>query len=869
MGKQIGKRFMSMMRKIKDNKKISWLVMAVFTIVVIITTFIGIYVMVTGQIKKIAIQNMEEMAMHDEVAVESNIGNEYQILDGIGTYIGQLGCNTEQELLLALSQCSQIIDCKRMTLVSENGKTLSSDQVVAYDEDLLEQCRVTKAHYVFWIENNEANADHAEELLYFGAETEPFTVEGETYWYVTALMDIDILQENLKIESYDGEGYSNIIDAEGNYIVNNSRSYTAQKLNNFFDKMLLGTLKNGWSIEKIQKNMAAQEKFSMMYTNLEGEEQLLIFMPMEKESWYFIMAIPDSIIEGQVQDIIILYLFFWLVSIAVIVLAVAMLIREERLIARTERKHQKEIGEALELANQGNRAKTTFLNNMSHDIRTPMNAIMGYTSLAITHIDRGEQVKEYLEKIYQSSAHLLSLINDVLDMSRIESGKLEIEEKPESLPDILHTLRDMMQADIHTKQLDFYIDIMEVTDEDIYCDKLRLNQVLINIVSNAIKYNRPGGSISICVVQKGAPKDGYATYDFRVKDTGIGIGKEYLQEIFEPFTRERNSTIGGIQGTGLGMAITKNIVDTMGGTIKVSSEEGKGSEFIVTLKFRLQKEHKEIAVIEKLQGLRGLVVDDDINACQSISHMLRQIGMLSEWTRFGKEAVIRTKEALHLENPFYVYIIDWLMPDMNGIETARQIRMEVGDSAPIIILTAYDWADIEKEAREAGVTDFVSKPLFLSDLQRTLSKLCMEETQTETQADTTLDLHGFRILLVEDNLWNQEVAQEILMNFGLTVQIVNNGQEAVTAVETADAGWYDMIFMDVQMPIMNGYDATKAIRSLTDPEKAKIPIVAMTADAFEEDRQKALQAGMNDHISKPLEMEALVKVLRKYIENKE
>lgn len=859
----MGKRFMGMMKKIKESGKTSWLVMALFAIAVIVMTFMGIYVMVTGQIKKIAVQNMEEMALHDEVAVESNIDNEYQILDGIGTYIGQMKCSTQQELLLALSQCRQIIDCEKMILVSENGKTLGSDQVVAYDEDLLKQCRDTEAHYVFWIEGNGGGAGAQ---LYFGVETAPFTVEEETYWYITAVMDIDILQENLKVESYDGEGYSNIIDAEGNYIVNNSYSYAAQNMNNFFDKLLLGTLRDDWTIEKIQGNMAAQEKFSMMYTNLDGEDQLLIFMPMEKENWYFIMAIPDSIIQGQVQDIIMLYLIFWLLSVVAMAAAAVMIIREERLMARTERKHQKELSEALELANQGSRAKTTFLNNMSHDIRTPMNAIMGYTSLAITHIDRGEQVKEYLEKIYQSSAHLLSLINDVLDMSRIESGRLEIENKPESLPDILHTLRDMMQADIRSKQLDFYIDIMGVTDEDIYCDKLRLNQVLINIVSNAIKYNRPGGSISISVVQKGVPKDGYGTYDFCIKDTGIGISEEYLHEIFEPFTRERNSTISGIQGTGLGMAITKHIVDAMGGTVKVSSKEGKGSEFIVTLKFRLQKEHKKIAVIEKLQGLRGLVVDDDINACQSVSHMLRQIGMLSEWTRFGKEAVVRTKEALNLGDPFYVYIIDWLMPDMNGVETARQIRMEVGDSAPIIILTAYDWADIEKEAREAGVTDFVSKPLFLSDLQRTLSRLCSEETQTEKQEDVSLDLHGARILLVEDNLWNQEVAQEILANFGLTVETVNNGQEAVTAVETADAGWYAMVFMDVQMPVMNGYDAAKAIRALTDPEKAKIPIVAMTADAFDEDRQKALQAGMNDHISKPLDMEALVKVLRKYIE---
>ncbi len=862
----MGKRFMGTIGKIKENTKTARVVTAFLVMIVIVMTFTGIYYMVTGHIKEIAVQNMEEMALHDEVAVESNISNEYEILDGIGSYIRQMECSTEQELLQALSQCEMIMNCKRLTLVSENGKTLDSDQTIGYDEDLLRQCRETDAHYVFWIESDESYADGVSELLYFGAEIEPFAIGEETYWYITAVMDIDILQKNLKVESYDGEGYSNIIDADGNYIVSNSRSYTAQNVNNFFDKLMQSELKDDWSIEKIKDNMAALEKFSMMYTNPDGEDYLLIFMPMEKEEWYFIMAIPDSIIHGQVQDIIQLYVLFWTLSVAVVLFATITIYMDERRMRLKERKHRKEMSEALELANQGNQAKTTFLNNMSHDIRTPMNAIMGYTSLAIAHMDDGEKVRDYLEKVNQSSAHLLSLINDVLDMSRIESGKLEIEEKPESLPDILHTLRDIMQADIHSKQLDFYIDIMGVTDEDIYCDKLRLNQVLLNIISNAVKYNHSGGSISISVIQQDTQKDGYATYDFCIKDTGIGISKKYINEIFEPFTRERNSTISGIQGTGLGMAITKHIVDAMGGTIKVSSEEGKGSEFIVTLKFRLQKEHKKVEVIEKLQGLRGLVVDDDINACQSVSHMLRQVGMISEWTRFGKEAVIRTREALNLDDPFYVYIIDWLMPDMNGIEVARRIRMEAGDKVPIIILTAYDWVDIEEEAREAGVTDFVNKPLFLSDLQRTLSKLCGQEEAKPEENDFP-DFHGARVLLVEDNLWNQEVAQEILKNLNLTVDVVNNGREAVTAVETAEAGRYALVFMDVQMPVMNGYDATRAIRALADPEKAEVPIVAMTADAFEEDRQKALQSGMNDHISKPLDMEELIKVLGRCIEN--
>ena len=338
-----------------------------------------------------------------------------------------------------------------------------------------------------------------------------------------------------------------------------------------------------------------------------------------------------------------------------------------------------------------------------------MNAIIGYTALAASHLDNVETIKDYLNKIAVSSSHLLSLINDVLDMSRIESGRVKIEEKEVHLPDVLHDLRTIIQSNIAAKQQDLFIDTQDILHEDIITDKLRLNQVLLNIAGNAIKFTPVGGTISIRVLEKPCALSGYTTYEFRIKDNGIGMSEEFQKHIFESFTREQTSTVSGIQGTGLGMAITKNILDMMGGTIQVKREEGKGSEFIVNLDCKLSEKVIKYEPIPELQGARALVADDDTNTCMSVSKMLRQIGMRADWTVSGKEAILRAKEAYDEGDAFKAFIIDWLMPDMNGIETVRRIRKVIGETTPIIILTAYDWSDIEAEAREAGVTAFVAK----------------------------------------------------------------------------------------------------------------------------------------------------------------
>ena len=533
-----------------------------------------------------------------------------------------------------------------------------------------------------------------------------------------------------------------------------------------------------------------------------------------------------------------------------------------------ERKYQTQLEEQnrkLEIALQhegaANRAKREFLFNMSHDIRTPMNAIIGFTSLAATHIDNREQVLDYLKKISTSSQHLLSLINDVLDMSRIESGKVKIEEKAVHLPDLVHDVRSIIQPNVSAKRLSLFIDTMDVENEDIITDPLRLNQILLNILSNAIKFTPTGGMISIRIAEKNGAPAGRACYEFRIKDNGIGMSEEFQKHIFEEFAREENSTVSGIQGTGLGMSITKNIVDLMGGTIAIESEPGKGSEFIVNLCFALSGQKVELRQLPQLEGLRALVADDDTDTCLSVSTMLSKIGMRPEWTISGREAVIRTRYAMEQGDEFSVYIIDWLIPDMNGIEIVRQIRKVIGNRCPIIILTAYDWADIEDEARAAGVTAFCEKPLFLSELRRVLAEPFRAEPASEPAQPTAADLKGKKLLLVEDNELNREIALEILKEAGFVVDTAEDGAVAVQKIKQAAPGQYDLILMDIQMPNLDGYEATRQIRALPDAEKANIPIFAMTANAFEEDRQNALAAGMNGHIAKPLDVPHLLRVL--------
>ncbi len=535
---------------------------------------------------------------------------------------------------------------------------------------------------------------------------------------------------------------------------------------------------------------------------------------------------------------------------------------------RKQREQTQALQDALMQAQHASQAKTTFLSNMSHDIRTPMNAIIGFATIAVSHMERTEQVRDCLQKILSSSNHLLGLINDILDMSRIESGKLQIHNQECNISELMHSLLNMIQPQIKAKQMELFIDTFEVVDEDVIADPLKLNQIFINLMGNAVKYTPAGGTVSFCITQQTNLRPGWGDYVFKIKDNGIGMSQEFVKHIFEPFERESTATRSGIQGAGLGMPITKSIVDMMGGEITVESEVGKGSTFTVKLPLQIQDLEKTAEQIKELEGRRFLVVDDDFNVCDSVSKMLKNIGMRSEWTTSGKEAVYHAKSALEEGDPYHTYIIDWQMPETSGIETARKIRSVAGQEASIIILTAYDWTDIEEEAKEAGVTVFCAKPLFMSDLKASL--LAANQTGEYRQAEaetvwTQTDFGGKRILLVEDNELNREIAEVILEEAGFVIESAPDGTDAVSMIETCAEGYYDAILMDVQMPVMNGYEATKAIRAMSRGDVKTLPIIAMTANAMEDDKEAALKSGMNAHVAKPLDVELLMNVLKKFL----
>ena len=509
-------------------------------------------------------------------------------------------------------------------------------------------------------------------------------------------------------------------------------------------------------------------------------------------------------------------------------------------------------------AEESSKAKSRFLSNMSHDIRTPMNAIIGFANLAMKSTDNPERTQGYLSKILVSSNHLLALINDVLEMSRIESGKIHLEETACCLPDLLHELSNIILGQAKDKGLLFLMDAADVTDENVLCDRLRLNQVLLNLLGNAVKFTPAGGEISLRLEQVPGAPGGYGDYVIRVRDTGIGMSEAFAGRIFAPFERERTSTVSGIQGTGLGMTITKNILDMMGGTISLVSAPGKGTEFTVRLRLRLQEDHPAPARLPLPEGARALAADGDPEVSAALARMLERLGLAAAWTPSGEEAV-----RLAGAETWDVFVINRRLSDGDGVETVRRIRAVAGRS-PIIILTAYDWVSLEAEARAAGVSGFCCKPVFLSELRGALAQAAGQPPSFPAQLPeepAASDFSGRRILLVEDNELNREIAVEVLTEAGFAVEEAEDGSVAVEKVQTAAPGHYDLILMDMQMPVLDGYGAARAIRALDNPALASIPIVAMTANAFEEDRQAALAAGMNDHLAKPLDLGRLFALL--------
>lgn len=633
-----------------------------------------------------------------------------------------------------------------------------------------------------------------------------------------------------------------LIDSNGDYILKGSSFKNSSLLEFYKSYNQTDTESSSQLLDKVTSSTG-----SISMINSHGQECILAFTPVSASAgWTLLSLVPAKDLHVDRNN----WLLFWAVSAGLLILFLCDLFYTLSLNKRLQIT-------AIE-AESANKAKTDFLSTMSHDIRTPMNAIIGLTTIAEKNLGDEESTRENLRKISLASNHLLTLINDILDISKVESGKLKLNPLTFSMVETVENLVNISQPMIKEKNIEFKFHINRMEKEYLYADQLRLNQIYINILSNAIKYTEPGGSVSVSLSEEKSEVPGSVRLIYVVADTGIGMSPEYMEAMYQPFSRQTDSRVSSIQGTGLGLAITKQMVELMGGSIDCQSEQGKGTTFTVVLDIaEAEKQREEM----QLEDVKVLIVDDDEIMLQTLVDELDSLGASAEQAHTGKEAIEMLSSSD--KNDYGVVIIDWKMPDMDGVETIHRIREDVSSDIPILLISAYDWSDIEDIAKEAGANGFVSKPIFRSTLYNKINELIGEETKSVEPEDDYSDINGMHILIAEDIDINWEIISNMLSMFGITCDRAENGQICVDMMNEADEGSYELIFMDIQMPEMNGLDATRAIRKLENPWANSIPIVAMTADAFSENVTECMNAGMNGHIAKPIDIKLVIKEIRR------
>ncbi len=680
-------------------------------------------------------------------------------------------------------------------------------------------------------------------------------------------LPISYLSEILSLEDNNTLVYSLVIRKDGTFVVRNS----AAVRDNYFDRVRAVYKETDDQtpeeyIAELEAAMQAGNDYSAM-VEVDGVRQHMYASSLPNSVWYLVTFMPYGALNESVEGMGTRSVVASAVVCAVILLSLVTVFLRYFTLNRAQMKELEAARHQAEVSRQeaeiASKSKGEFLSNMSHDIRTPMNAIVGMTAIATAHIDDPQQVQNCLKKITMSSRHLLGLINDVLDMSKIESGKMTLNEDFVSLREIMEGIVSIVQPQVKAKHQKFNISIFNMISENVHCDSVRLNQVLLNLLSNAIKFTPENGSIEVVLREETSPRGKeYVRIRIHVKDNGIGMSEEFRQHIFESFAREDNKRIHRTEGTGLGMAITKYIVDAMKGEITVQSEQGVGTEFQVVLDLMRAEERVEDMV---LPDWIMLVVDDDQQLCESTVDSLRSIGIRAEWVLDGEHAVQLATRHHREHNDYHVILLDWKLPDMDGIQTARELRKQLGDDVPILLMSAYDWSEIEEEARAAGISGFLMKPLFRSTLFYGLKPYVdAAEDDHPVIEESKLHFSNKRVLVAEDNELNWEIANELLRDLGLELEWAENGEVCTELFRNSEAGYYDAILMDIRMPIMNGYEATDAIRAMDRPD-ASLPIIAMTADAYSDDIQRCLNHGMNAHVAKPIDIDEVVRILEKYM----
>ena len=843
---------------IKNTKKflvISFSILISVCIVMFTITSVYVSGKSDGAINEIGMIYMSAIAKQMQEKFDAVIDSQILEMEGIVLRHPPEEMEYGQEMIDQLVLSAQVRDFVYLGLYTDDGESemIYGSEVEYESEEVFQNVLQDSSLRVF-----SGLSSEGERVMCMLINVEYPMKGGKTSSAMVAAIPMEYLEKVLALDGENSLMYSYIIRRDGTFVVRTRENSFFENINETFCEY------NGKSAQQyaqeLQEAVSSKSEYATIAC-MDDERRYLLCTDLPNSEWYLLSLMPFGTLDRILQDLSLKRQSATLLMCFIIIGGIVIIFM---IYYKLSRQQMMELEKARQEAIKANKAKSEFLSSMSHDIRTPMNGIVGMTAIAMANIDNQERVKDCLGKITLSSRHLLGLINDVLDMSKIESGKLTLNMNQVSLREIMDSIVNIVQPQVKERQQHFDIFIQKIQTEDVHCDSVRLNQILINLLSNAIKFTPEGGRINVYLEQEDSPLGAqYVRCHFRVKDNGIGMTQEFQEKIFDTFTREEKAQIDKIEGTGLGMAITKAIVDTMKGSIELQSAPGKGSEFHITLD--LEKADTKVEDM-KLPPWRMLVVDNNKDLCQSAVESLREIGIEAQWAVDGETAVAMAKKCHEEDNGFEIVLLDWKMPGMDGLHTAREMRKHLGDNVPILIISAYDWSEIEEEAKEAGVQGFISKPLFKSNLYLGLSRYMLDAPEEETKKETVShrSFHGKRILLAEDNDLNWEIAEDLLSEAGFQLERAENGQICVEKFEQSELGCYDVVLMDIRMPVMNGYDAAKAIRAL--PRKdANLPIIAMTADAFSDDIQRCLDCGMNEHVAKPIDVDRLTQLLKKYL----
>ena len=827
---------------------------------IIIFSLLGIYMSrksekTVYEIGQIYMSGMnKQMSNHFETVIKLRFGQ----VSGIVSVVSADN-NNKEKLYEELVYRAQVRNFDHLALCSTEGnfQTLYGQSIQPLNPEPFVEALVRGEQRVALGSDPAGNL-----VVLFGVDATAYPMQnGSMSTGLVAAVPLEYITDFLSLEDEGQLMYYHIIRPDGSFVIQNPNT----ELWNFFEQLQKqsDSAVNESSAESpVEKFNAALKKHEEYAATLEvnGEECQIYGISLPYSEWYLVSVMPYSILDDAINNLSSQRMFMTLLSCASVLIILTLIFLRYFSITRSQ---LNELEKARQTALEANKAKSEFLANMSHDIRTPMNAIVGMTAIATAHMDDRKQVENCLRKITLSSKHLLGLINDVLDMSKIESGKLTLTTEQISLKEVVEGIVNIMQPQVKTKKQTFDIHVENILTENVWCDGIRLNQVLLNLLSNATKYTPEGGSIQLSLSEEKSPKgENYVRIYIKVKDNGIGMSPEFLKRIYESYSRADGARIHKTEGAGLGMAITKYIVDAMEGTIDIQSEPDKGTEFLLMFDF------EKAAAMEMdmvLPAWNMLVVDDDELLCETAMDALKSIGIRAEWTLSGEKAIELVNEHHKKREDYQIILLDWKLPGMNGIQVAKEIRSNLGDEVPILLISAYDWSEFEAEAREAGISGFISKPLFKSTLYHALCQYMDVGTEHEQTLNQNIDLSGRRILLAEDNELNWEVAKELLTDLGVELDWAEDGRICLDKFQKSSEGYYDIILMDIRMPHMTGYEATQAIRGLAHPDALSIPIIAMSADAFSDDIQRCLEFGMNAHIAKPIDIVEVSRLLKRFL----